>query len=226
MGKTRDTLLDLAVVIVILCSLTLTAITIHRGHVARSAPTTRPDVKPERLENWRDLSAVGHRIGPQDAEITVVVFSDFECPMCRTFALETWPAFEARNPGRATLVFRHWPLGQHRLARAAALAAECAAAQGRFAQFHDQVFAEQSRLGLEPLQNFARAAGVSDLAAFDACVSEERGAASIARDVEAVRHIGGLGTPTVVVNGWILRGGVAPALLDSISRLARLDQGR
>jgi predicted DsbA family dithiol-disulfide isomerase len=214
----RDVLLDLAVGIVVLCTMMMTVLTISR---ALPGPDPVAGLRPRReapvyLENWREL-AVGHRIGPVAADVTVVTFSDFECPSCRSLA-NTYRDFAARHPGRTALVFRHWPLSKHRFAYPAARAAECAAAQGRFTAFHDLVFDQQDQLGLRTFQQFAEDAGVQDLVAFEACYRDQQPVPTIERDIQVARNLGGIGTPTVIVNGWLLRGGVPPQLLDSLAR--------
>jgi protein-disulfide isomerase len=169
------------------------------------------------LEDWQDLAGVGHRIGPEDAELTLVVFSDFECPACANFVTETYPEIQERYPGRTALVYRHWPLRQHRLAYPAARASECAAAQGRFVQFHDLLFSRPNELGITPFREFAADAGVSDLSAFDACFAKTEPVPSIEKDMEEAKRVGGTGTPTVIVNGWLFPRGLKPQLLDSIA---------
>lgn len=186
-------------------------------------PEAGPERPPPELldpETWRALSTVGHRLGPADAEITVVTFSDFECPMCGTFATRTFPAFQAEHEGNVALVYRHWPLSRHRFAYPAARASECAAAQGRFFKLHDIIYEQQRSLGLKTFREFADEAGVPDLEAFVRCISDSDRVGAIERDIRAVQDIGGTGTPTVIVNGWLLKGGVGPALLDSIARHA------
>jgi protein-disulfide isomerase len=169
------------------------------------------------IESWRELAGIGHRIGPEGADVTVVVFSDFECPMCAVFANRTYADFSARYAGRTALVFRHWPLRVHRLAYPAAKASECAAKQGRFAEFHHVVFSQQEKLGLKSFHDFALEAGVPNPAVFDSCYADTGKVPAIERDIQVARGIGGIGTPTVLVNEWLLVGGVGAVLLDSIA---------
>jgi hypothetical protein len=139
----REKLLNIATVVVTVCVIILTATTIHRQYF--TAPVT-PELgrhAPVFLDDWRSLTSVGHREGYDDADVTVITFSDFECPMCAAFATQTYPTFAARYPGTTALVYRHWPLAQHRFAFPAARASECAAEQGRFKQFHDALYAQQ-----------------------------------------------------------------------------------
>ena len=221
MNRLRDLALNLATGVVALCVVVLNVVTIHQRYLATPAGF-QERLPPVMLEDWRTLAAVGHRFGPRDADVTVVVFSDFECPMCRTFATETYPRFAAGFAGTTALVYRHWPLSKHRLAYPAAKASECAASQGRFREFHDLIYREQNSLGLRTFRQFAMDAGVRELDAFDECYASVEEVAAIQRDIEAVRQIGGTGTPTVVVNGWLLRGGVGPELLDSIARTSNI----
>jgi protein-disulfide isomerase len=82
-------------------------------------------------------------IGSQDAPVTIVEFSDFECPFCGRFFKETYPRLKARyiDTGKVKIVFRHFPLVSiHPSASNAAIAAECASRQGKFAEYHDTLF--------------------------------------------------------------------------------------
>lgn len=199
----------------------MTALTImdRRGSNRFAAPGRLP---PELVdgETWDQLVSVGHRIGPDVAGVTVVVFSDFECPMCAEFATRTYPDFRDHHDGQTALVYRHWPLTNHRFSYPAARAAECAAVQGRFEQIHDLLYAEQRLFGLKSFEDFAVEVGVANLADFTACIEDQQPSPAIERDIDMVRSLGGTGTPTVVVNGWLLRGGVSPALLDSIAAIS------
>jgi protein-disulfide isomerase len=87
--------------------------------------------------------------GPADAWVTVVVFSDFECPYCAA-ARRTLASVLPSYGTDVRLVFKHFPLSMHARARPAAIAAQCAASQGRFWELHDLVFANQSTLFATP----------------------------------------------------------------------------
>ena len=107
-----------------------------------TAEPRAPPARPGRLTVPVGTSPVD---GPADAWVTIVTFSDFECPYCGTVqpTLATvLPEFGAD----VRLVFKQFPLSIHRHARPAAVAATCAHAQGRFWEFHDLVFAEQAAL--------------------------------------------------------------------------------
>jgi protein-disulfide isomerase len=218
MSKWKERLLDSSTVIVAICTVALVVSITYRHFFSGPEPSQTVRQAPIFLEEWEQVSSTGHRMGPDDAEVTVVVFSDFQCPACGTFAVKTYPQFRDKHPGQVALVFRHWPLRSHRLAYPAARAAECAAAQDRFEEFHDLLFSDQQSVGIKPFDVFAREAGVPDLDTFSSCYLRQDPVPAIERDMEMAQQIGGTGTPTVVVNGWSLLGGVGPQLLDSISR--------
>lgn len=113
-------------------------------------------------------------------------------------------------------MFHHFPLNGHRFARAAALAGDCAAAQGRFAEMKEQLFARQDSFGLKPWREYAVAAGVDRIDSFDACL-EARDDARIREGLAAGARIGVAGTPTVVVNGWKL---ARPPRLEQLREMA------
>lgn len=222
----KDRLLNAAFLVVAGCVLVMTTLSV-RSHFG-GVPLQSPDRRPPRLldeDTWAKVAESGHRIGPSSAVVTVVVFSDFECPMCAEFATRTYPDFRDRYEGRTSLVYRHWPLTSHRFSYPAARAAECAAAQGRFEAFHDRLYAEQRLLGLKSFEEFAKDADMPDLGGFGGCLADEAPVRAIERDVEMVNALAGTGTPTVVINGWLLRGGVSPIVLDSIAQQFLMPDG-
>jgi protein-disulfide isomerase len=226
MKPTRDALLNGATVLVALCTFVITGLTVYRQVSPQQARDSRASLPPSRVEDWESLVSTGHRIGPEKAAITVLVFADFECPACAAFATNVYPEFRDRYPGQTALVYRHWPLRQHRFAYPAARASECAAEQGHFAPFHDLVYVQQGELGLKSFHDFAVEASVPDISAFDACYARRETVPSIERDIRTVRQIGGTGTPTVIVNGWLFRDGVRLQRLDSIARHALGTMGK
>jgi len=157
------------------------------------------------------VAAEGPSIGPADAPVTIVEFSDFQCPYCARAGAVVKQIHE-RYPTQVRIVYRHLPLDRiHPFARGAAEAAACADAQGRFWDFHDKIFANQRALAAADLQGYAKELGL-DSAAFDQCVSERKFQAKVEADLaaaeEAAKGSGkrGLGTPAFFVNGILLSG--------------------
>ena len=142
--------------------------------------------------------------GPETAPVTIVEFSEFQCPFCRR-VLPTLRQVEERYRGRVRLVFRHFPLARHKEAPKAAEAAECARDQGRFWEMHDRLFANAERLKPGDLKTHARAIGI-DGAAFDTCLDSGRHAERWKRDLAEAESYGGSGTPMFLVNGRLISG--------------------
>jgi protein-disulfide isomerase len=189
----------------VLCAVTMTTLVGYewfQGRTSRSPPQKNPIP----IANWQGLSGSGHREGPADAVVTIVTFADFECPFCKKFALQTLPAIQTEFPGEVAVIMRHWPLDYHRFARPAARASECAAAQGRFKEMHDLLYAKQDSLGLKPFSGYAREAGVSDSIAFEGCIQDTREVLTIEQDRKAALDGRFTGTPTVIVNGLLFPG--------------------
>ncbi|MFW3169212.1 Na+/H+ antiporter NhaA [Geodermatophilus sp. CPCC 206100] len=155
--------------------------------------------RPARLDPPVD-PARDHVRGPVDAPLTLVEYGDFECPFCgrATGAVE-----ELREllGDRLRYVFRHVPLVDlHPHARLAAEAAEGAAAQGRFWEMHDRMFAAQDRLTATDLLDHAEAIGL-DVQRFARDLGSARNARRVEEDVESAEASGVEGTPTFFVNG-------------------------
>src|SRR5690606_141313 len=176
----------------------------YAGRRALGGPASA--MAPRELADWERVAAVGHQLGAEDAPIRLVEFTVFQCAFCARGATRLHDLQE-RYPGRLALFVRHFPLiSIHPHAFAAAIAAECAAAQGRFAAYRDALFRNQEALGVVSWTRLAVMSGVPDSLAFDRCVREESFRSVIVRDFEEGRRLGVLGTPTFILEGTMLAG--------------------
>ncbi len=216
----RDTLSDLMMIAMVVCTITITVVIVRREVLGPDTSTSPPP--PVTVSDWPEIADVGHRIGPEDAAVTLVTFSDFECPTCAYLAREELPRLREKYPGSIALVYRHWPLSRHRFAYPAARAVECAAQQDRFEAFHDIIFAQQDSLGLKTFAEMASEAHIPDLTLFEVCMRNTEPVPSIEADIAKAIELGATGTPTLVVNGLLLRGAIRSELLDSIADAARM----
>jgi protein-disulfide isomerase len=167
----------------------------------REASDVEVMIEPPRIE----VAATGPSLGPDGAPVTIVEFSDYQCPFCQR-AHPTLNAIAARYPDQVRIVYRHFPLdGIHPEARGAAEAAACADEQGRFWEYHELVFAATPELGAEKLEELAATAEL-DVDAFKACVAEGRFADLVANDLAEGQGAGVDGTPAFFVNGIPLSG--------------------
>jgi protein-disulfide isomerase len=162
--------------------------------------TRAPAVPVTVVSDWQSYASTGHRLGASDPLVTVVVFTDYECPACNLFAKQM-DSVLVRHPESVAMVIRHFPIEGHDLARPASEAAVCAAEQGRFLEYHRILFKKPELLERRPWSAFAREAGVRDTTALLDCLRAERTQAAVERDVMAGRRLGIEGTPTFLVNG-------------------------
>jgi protein-disulfide isomerase len=137
--------------------------------------------------------------GPQDAPVTVVAFSDFQCPFCSR-AANTVKQLEEEYKGKLRVAFKHQPLANHENARPAATASLAAHEQGKFWEFHDKLFANQTALDRASLERYAQELGL-DMGKFKAAMDSNKFEAHIAADSAQGSQIGAGGTPTFFVNG-------------------------
>jgi protein-disulfide isomerase len=144
--------------------------------------------------------------GPADAPVTIVEFSDFQCPYCGRFATQTLPQIKQAYEGKILFVFRDFPLSSiHANAEKAAEAAGCANDQGKFWEYHDILYSNQSALDVASLKSYASQLGL-DTATFDECLDSGAHAQEIQKDVQDGTSYGVNGTPAFFVNGLLVVG--------------------
>lgn len=154
-------------------------------------PTLVPSERPSR--------------GPSDAPVTIVEFTDYECPYCRRYYRQTYRPLLEEFEGEIRYVVRNYPLSIHPRARKAAEAAECAHNQDRFWDYHDHLFENADALEPADLKRYARDLGL-DGEQFDECLESGAESQTVERDLATGRRLGIQGTPTFFVNGRPLVG--------------------
>lgn len=206
---------NLVTAALVACAFLVTGLVVRREFF----PPTPQRAEPRELSEWPELASVGFRHGPGDAKVTILEFSDFQCPFCARMR----PALREvlrRYPGEVATVFRHYPLESiHPHAFAAAVAVECAGEQGAWETMHDQLFANQTLIGQRPFREFADSAGVADLASFERCLDEDRQRIRVRSDLSAAQAHGLASTPSIIVNGTLLPG--TPAASELEDRIRR-----
>lgn len=194
------------------------------------APTSQPSVQdsaplvaPLPVEVSVDDDAV---LGDPNAPITMIEFSDFECPFCQKFFSNSLPPIIENyiNTGKVKLVYRDYPLSNHPNAFPAAEAAECAEEQGAYYAMHDLIFENMSlwNSAADPVpvfKQFSADLGL-DVSGFDECMDSRQMQAEVSKDIQDGIAAGVSGTPTFFINGQKIVGAqpfsVFSGLFDSI----------
>jgi protein-disulfide isomerase len=148
------------------------------------------------------LGGSGPILGSASAPVTIIEFSDFQCSFCKRFWADTLPKLREAyiDKGKARFIYRHFAiLGKH--SEQAAQAAECAAAQGKFWDYHDQLFKNQGGLAFTEakLKQYARDIGLN-VEVFGTCLGTGKYKGKVERETMAAAYAGGRGTPFFMVN--------------------------
>lgn len=153
-----------------------------------------------------DIASDGfYGIGPEDAPITIVEFSDYQCPFCKRWHDEVYQPLLNEYPGQIRLVYRHLPLTSiHPDAFPAAEAAMCAGEQNAYWPFHEKLFSSD-RLGNSTYAQYAQELGL-DMTAFDVCVTERKYQEAVQADSDFAVNLGVRSTPTFFINGLAIVG--------------------
>ena len=185
------------------------------GNQQDQQATPTPIEDPSKL-----ITANDPILGDAKARVTIVEFSDFQCPYCRSFFIDTFSQLKKDyiDTGKVRLVFRDYPLPFHAAAKPAALASLCANDQGKFWQYHDKVFGEQQKrepntsvvtktidFSVTDLKTWATQLGL-DTAKFNTCLDSAKYEAEVQADIVAGNEYGVSGTPSFFINGQLLVG--------------------
>ena len=146
-----------------------------------------------------------YALGPDDAPITIIEFSDYQCPFCRRWHDEVYEQLLAEYPGKIKFVYRNLPLTSiHSDAQSAAEAAMCAGEQNAYWQFHDKLLSSEI-LGTGAYTQYAQDLNL-DMLAFDACVTTQKYKDAIQADSDFALNLGVRSTPTFFINGLAIVG--------------------
>src|SRR3989344_1266321 len=172
-------------------------------------------------------------LGPENAKVVVVEFSDFECPFCGAAAGtrddliagfksqdSEWEAAvpklkELAEQGKIKFVFRDFPLDIHKNSQKAAEAAECAGEQGKFWEYHDRLFENQGLLDINSLKVYALEIGL-DINKFNECLDSEKMEDEVKKDLEDGKKYGVRGTPAFFVNGKLISGAQSFSVIEKV----------
>jgi protein-disulfide isomerase len=158
------------------------------------------DSKPLSPEDQQAIAATdAPAFGPGDAKVTLVLFSDFECPYC-VKAAAVAQHVKANFSTQVRFVFRQFPLSFHKHARLAAEAALLAHGSGKFWEYHDQLFANQENLELDSLTSYGKSVGL-DPATMREKLNGHAYEAKVKADVALGERVHVRGTPTLFING-------------------------
>jgi len=164
--------------------------------------------------------------GSADAPVTIIEFSDFQCPFCNRIE-HALNEVLAKYPGKVKLTYRDFPLSQiHPNAKIAAEASRCALDQGKYWQMHDAMFADQSKLDEAALVKTAAGLGM-DNKSFESCLKSGKYEAVVQEDFQAGTEAGVNATPTFFINGEFLSGVQSEAEFEKIinTKLAAVRDG-
>jgi protein-disulfide isomerase len=166
-----------------------------------------PPVPPRPSPRVALPPATAYALGRDDAPLTLVEFTDLECPFCRQFHVTTFEQLKKNfvDTGKVRFVTRDLPLDFHAHARPAAHAARCAGEQNRFWEMRHVLIVNAATLSRDVMERFARDLGL-DMSQFGACVSAERYRAAIDRDVADAQGADVNGTPTFVLGKTMAQG--------------------
>ena len=150
-------------------------------------------------------------LGDPKAPVTIVEFSDFQCPYCERFFSQTELQLRKNfvETGKAKIFYRDYPLPPefHPNAQKAAEAARCANEQGKFWEYHDYIFNNQSDISVSALKQYAAALNLNT-EKFNSCLDSGKYASAVQKDLQEGTALGVSGTPTSFINGKSIVGAV------------------
>ncbi|MFH1751188.1 MAG: DsbA family protein [Candidatus Micrarchaeota archaeon] len=182
---------------------------IGTGQQLQATPTPTATQAPQQQPTGPNFNLEGAAVkGKSDAKITIVEYSDFQCPYCERFYSLTYPSIitDWIDTGKAKIIFKHFPLNQiHPNAQKAAEATECANDQGKFWEMHDIMFENQGAIQVTDLKKYAADLKL-DTTKFNSCLDSGEKADKVNADLQEGIANGVTGTPSFFINGQNLVG--------------------
>jgi protein-disulfide isomerase len=171
---------------------------------AAPARAAAPSGKPDPAKIYKVAVGDAPFKGPAKADITIVEFTDFQCPFCSRVG-PTLAKIQEEYGDQVRIVFKHMPLSFHAQAPGAHAAAEAAKIQGKFWEMHDKIFANQRDLAVATLERYAQEIGL-DIEKFKKDVASKAVKDQVAADTRQASSLGVTGTPGFFINGRFLSG--------------------
>ena len=173
----------------------------------KAAPTELAPSVPNAPVDMKKLIDDDTIKGDKDAPVTIVEFSDFECPFCARFYSQTLNQINEKyiKTGKVKFVYRDFPLGFHPNAQKAAEATECADDQGKFWEMHDKLFELGVKGGVSSFKEFAVDLGL-DATKFNDCLDSGKYVSEVKKDMADGSAAGISGTPGFIINGKLISG--------------------
>ncbi|MCI0567142.1 MAG: thioredoxin domain-containing protein [Acidobacteria bacterium] len=153
-------------------------------------------------------------LGPADAPVTIVEFSDYQCPYCSRAEPVVKQVLE-KYKGKVKFVYRDYPLSFHPFAAKASEASQCANDQGKFWEFHDALYADQSKLSVPDMEATAGRLGLN-AEKFKSCLDSGKHAAEVKKDMDDATKAGVNSTPSFFINGVAVVGAQGPEAFSDI----------
>lgn len=171
------------------------------------SPQAAPEPSEPRVRDFKVLEDDDSVLGEKKAKVTIVEFSDYECPFCGRFHQQTLPQIRENyiKTGKVKLIYRDFPLGFHAQAQKAAEAAECAGEENKYYEMHDKLFTDGVQGGPESFKKFAADIGLNT-AKFNDCLDSGKMAAETQKDQSDGAQYGVTGTPGFFINGQLVSG--------------------
>ncbi|MBT4257772.1 DsbA family protein [archaeon] len=161
-----------------------------------------PEVKRVQIDTEGDAI-----LGDVNAPVTLIEFSDYECPFCGRHFGSTYGQIKEKyvDTGKVKIIFKDFPLSFHQNAQKASEAAECAGDQGKYYEYHDILFNNQQALGIDSLKQYAKDLGLNT-ETFNSCLDSGEKASEVQEDFQEGQRVGVRGTPANFINGNIISG--------------------
>lgn len=145
--------------------------------------------------------------GNPNANVTIVEFSDYECPYCQRFYKTTYQQIKKEyiDTGKVNLIFKNFPLNIHKNSEKAAEAALCAEEQGKYYEMYNLLFENGTKGGIKEFKEYAKKLNLNK-DAFDTCLDSGIMKKTIQKDIAQGKKLGVTGTPTFFINGQMVLG--------------------